>query len=52
MRFQYDADTDMLYIKLADLASAESEEAAPGIVLDFDARNPVVGIEREWRSPS
>ncbi len=47
MVFQYDANSDMLYIKLADRASAESEEAAPGIVLDFDERNQVVGIEIE-----
>ena len=37
----------MLYIKLADRASAESEEVAPGIVIDFDASSQVVGIEVE-----
>ena len=47
MVFQYHLDTDMLYIKLADRASAESEEVAPGIVLDFDKHNQVVGIEIE-----
>lgn len=47
MVFQYHPDTDMLYIKLADRTSAESEEAAPGIVLDFDEHNRVVGIEIE-----
>ena len=47
MVFQYHPDTDMLYIKLADRVSAESEEAAPGIVLDFDEHNRVVGIEIE-----
>ena len=47
MVFQYHPDTDMLYIKLADRVSPESEEVAPGIVLDFDAQNQVVGIEIE-----
>lgn len=44
---QYQADTDMLYIKLADGASTESGEVAPGIVLDFDERNRVIGVEIE-----
>lgn len=48
--FQYYSDTDMLYIKLADRASHESEEIAPGIVLDFDEHNQVVGIEVEEAS--
>ena len=47
MVFQYYPDTDMLYIKLADGVSTESEEVAPGIVLDFDERNRVIGIEIE-----
>lgn len=47
MVFQYYPDTDMLYIKLADGASPESEEVAPGVVLDFDERNRVIGIEIE-----
>ncbi len=33
----------MLYTKLADRPSIESEEVAPGIVLDFDEENQVVG---------
>jgi uncharacterized protein YuzE len=47
MVVQYHSDTDMLYIKLADGASTESEEVAPGIVLDFDEKNQVIGIEIE-----
>jgi uncharacterized protein YuzE len=35
MIFQYHPDTDMLYIRLTDRTSYESEEIAPGIVLDF-----------------
>lgn len=47
MIFQYHLDTDMLYIKLAAKVSAESEEVAPGIVLDYDDQNQVIGIEIE-----
>jgi len=47
MIFEYHPDTDMLYIKLASGVSIESEEVAPGIVLDFDERNQVIGIEIE-----
>jgi len=47
MIFQYHADTDMLYIKLSEGVSTESEEIAPGVVLDFDKDNRVVGIEIE-----
>jgi uncharacterized protein YuzE len=47
MIFQYYPDTDMLYIQLATGVSTESEEVAPGIVLDFDERNRVIGIEIE-----
>ena len=37
----------MLYVKLADGVSTESEEVATGIVLDFDESNRVIGIEIE-----
>lgn len=47
MIFQYYPDTDMLYIKLTDGVSTESEEVTSGIVLDFDERNQVIGIEIE-----
>ena len=47
MVFQYYPDTDMLYIKFVDRASTGSEEVAPGIVLDFDEENRVIGIEIE-----
>ena len=47
MIFQYYPDTDMLYIELIKGVSTESEEVAPGIVLDFDENNRVIGIEVE-----
>ena len=47
MIFQYYADSDMLYIRLAEGTSAESEEIAPGVVLDLNEHNRVVGVEIE-----
>lgn len=45
MTLRYDPEADAVYIKLADGAYDESEEVAPGIVLDYDAEDRVVGIE-------
>lgn len=47
MVFEYHSDTDMLYIKLADGISVESEEVAPGVVLDFGQDNRIIGVEVE-----
>lgn len=50
MIFEYYADTDMLYIRLAEGISVESEEVAPGVVLDFDEANRILGVEVEEAS--
>lgn len=42
----------MLYIELVRKVSTESEEVAPGIVLDFDENSQVIGIEIEGASKS
>ena len=47
MIHQYYPDSDMLYIRLAEGTSAESEEIAPGVVLDLNEHNRVVGVEIE-----
>ena len=47
MVFQYFPETDMLYIKLKDGITTESAEVAPNIVLDYDAKDNVIGIEIE-----
>jgi uncharacterized protein YuzE len=47
MTLQYFTETDMLYIKLSDSTSSDSEEVANGIVFDYDEKNNVVGIEIE-----
>ena len=45
MRMHYDEKVDALYLTLDDSEVVESEEVKPGIVLDFNAENQVVGIE-------
>ena len=47
MVFEYYPESDMLYIKLTEGTSTESEEIAPGVVLDFDESNRVLGVEIE-----
>ena len=41
----YDQKTDALYLRLDDSKIIESAEVQPGIVLDYDANNQVVGVE-------
>jgi len=47
MNFQYDKETDMLYIKLGCGASKESEEVSDGIVFDYNEDSRIIGIEIE-----
>jgi uncharacterized protein YuzE len=47
MVLEYYPDTDILNIKFSDGPSIESEEVAPGVVLDFDEHNRLIGIEIE-----
>lgn len=50
MIFQYHREADMLYIRLPAGVVTESEEVAPGIVLDFEQHDKVIGIEIEEAS--
>jgi uncharacterized protein YuzE len=45
MRLRFDENADALYLRLDDSKILESEEVQPGVVLDFNDRNQVVGIE-------
>jgi uncharacterized protein YuzE len=45
MKLHFDETADALYLRLDDSIIVESEEVQPGIVLDFDERGEVVGIE-------
>lgn len=45
MRLHVDKEADALYLRLDDSKIVESEEVAPGIILDYNEENQVVGIE-------
>ena len=45
MRLHVDKEADALYLRLDDSKIIESEEVSPGVVLDFDEHNQVVGME-------
>ncbi|QXP82855.1 DUF2283 domain-containing protein [Methylococcus sp. Mc7] len=45
MNLHIDEEADALHLQLVDVPVVESEEVAPGIIVDYDASNQVVGIE-------
>lgn len=45
MRMHLDKDADALYLRLDDSKIIESEEIAPGVIVDYDRKNAVVGVE-------
>jgi uncharacterized protein YuzE len=45
MRIKVDKEADALYFRLDENEIFESEEVQPGVILDFDESNQVVGFE-------
>lgn len=45
MRLHVDKEADALYLRLDDSKIIESEEVSPGVILDYNERNEVVGVE-------
>lgn len=45
MRLQIDKKADALHLRLDDSAIVESVEVVPGVVLDFNEAEEVVGVE-------
>ena len=45
MKLHVDKKADAFYLRLDDSPIVDSEEVAPGIVLDYNASNEVVGLE-------
>ena len=45
MRIRVDKENDALYFRLDESRIMESEEIKPGIILNSDENNQVVGIE-------
>ena len=42
---KYDKQADELNIKLTEAAIAENDSEKPGMILDYDIENNIVGIE-------
>jgi uncharacterized protein YuzE len=45
MRLRIDEEADALHLELAHVPVTESREVAPGLIVDYDETNEVVGIE-------
>jgi uncharacterized protein YuzE len=45
MKVHFDQTTDAIYFRLDDSDIMESEEVKPGVILDFNENNEVVGVE-------
>ena len=45
MKLKVDEKADALYLRLDDSKIVDSEEVASGIVLDYNDKNEVVGVE-------
>ena len=45
MQLNVGKEADALYLRLDDSPIVESEEVSPGVVLDYNESNEVVGVE-------
>ena len=45
MKLHVDKEADALYLRLDGSVTVESAEVSPGVVLDYNESNEVVGVE-------
>lgn len=45
MKVTINPEADALYMRLSDTRIHDSEEVKPGIILDYDDQNNLIGIE-------
>ncbi|MBU6443617.1 MAG: DUF2283 domain-containing protein [Alphaproteobacteria bacterium] len=45
MKVNFDQDTDALYVRFSDSEISETVEVRPGVMLDYDAKGRIVGLE-------
>ncbi len=45
MKVRFDEEANALYLRLDDSSIVESEEVRPGVVLDYNADDQLVGVE-------
>ena len=50
MKLNIDKEADALYLRLDDSPIVESEEVSPGVVLDYNEADEVVGVEMLYLS--
>ncbi len=50
MKLRVDKESHALYLRLDDSPIVESEEVSPGVVLDYNDSNEVVGVEMLYLS--
>ena len=50
MKLKIDHEADALYLTLDESEVMDSEEVSPGIIVDYNAENNVVGIEMLYLS--
>jgi uncharacterized protein YuzE len=45
MKIRVDRENDALYFRLDETKIVESEEVRPGVILDYNERDQIVGVE-------
>ena len=45
MKFNYDKETDALYINFVDIPGEDSYEISPDYIVDVDSKGNMIGIE-------
>jgi uncharacterized protein YuzE len=45
MKLKVDQQSDALYLSLSEAPASRSEEVSPGIIVDYDAQDRIVGVE-------
>jgi uncharacterized protein YuzE len=50
MKLKVDQQADALYLTLSEAPASRSEEVSPGIIVDYDDQDRVVGIEMLYLS--
>lgn len=45
MVVKYNKESDAIYIQFSDAQVFESDEDKPGVILDYDERGSIIGIE-------
>ena len=50
MKLKVDQKADALYLSLTEAPASRSEEVSPGIIVDYDEQDRVVGVEMLYLS--